>query len=1449
MNTGAGKYTIIINLGHAVLVFFAVFATVKLGMVMANTPYFTPFIWPAYGITAGFCILFGYRALIPAGIAMLMAFHFHDYQEVELFVQPLRIMLVMAIVGLLISFVKAYVIRKVFPRNDFLLYPRQVALLVILLVGLTLITTLIFWLSGFAIDYLPHQMVRSLIVAWAGADLIGSLIFIPFVISFSKHYSGQPRAGGYLELFLLSTVILSAVFFMLLLEPEFSTKLSYFFIPFFFWIAFRYNLRDAMISLILLAAVSTHIAYRDTLTAGGREFFYSLYLFQLYLFLVAPVFLLINSFSVRFRSLLQGFNSEKSKLNKQTREFLAEEEMQISEQFSLFHSALEKNPISIFITDIRGKIQYVNHAFTQISGYSRSEAIGQPASILNSGYHSEVFYSELWSTILKGDTWHGEVYNKRKDGSFIWEDVTIAPIKHGTDITHFVCNKVDITDKKRILDSLKGSEERFRLLAENAPILIARINQLGVITYINQGIGNAERERLMGKPIYQIIDEAYHSLTGENLALSFKGKINTSFRIRSSSTGEERKYLDVLVAPVIEEKQVNSAIVLLQDITELIDSKERILHSDRKYKLMADNVDDLIWVMNKELEFTFLSPSVYSISGYQADEIVRIRLRRLIPELPVRLITEVNKLRRNAINDFLLLPDLKWEKKLIKKDGTEVWLESRINPVFNTNKKFDGLIGVSRDITMRKKSEIALRQSEEKFRAFFDNTSAIILMIDPGTTVIESANKAAIDFYGLDHDDLGKIDFGTISQLSGEGVQEYIEGILSGKRRVLTMQHITRNGRLKDVEVLPTPVNIENKIVLFTIVQDITRRKKAIAALKESESKKLALLKIIPDLIYVVNREGIILDVYTDQPANLTSPPDKLLGRRLMDIIPGTASKRFLKAIDQSFEAREVQSFEYSFTLNGETQYEEARFIVSGHNEMLVILRDISELKRSELELKRAWEEAERANSAKSVFLANMSHEIRTPINSIIGFTELLGRELAESRFENYINSIRSSSKTLLSLIEDILDLSKIEAGKLTLQPGPVNLKTIVAEIRHMFWVKITEKDVDLETSVAADIPTIIFADELRIRQILINLLSNAVKFTEKGKIKLEVGVASRYEKNKKPFLDLDIMVSDTGIGIAPEFQKEIFEVFRQQDEQDSRKYGGTGLGLAITRRLIDLMGGKITLKSKLGKGSSFRVTLPDIPAEEIRPRIQPAGEARSNRLFFRDASILIADDVDTNRALLKGLLKGENLHIHEAADGEEALDIVSKTRIDILLLDLNMPKASGFLVAETMKKNPKLKNIPIIAISATSISPEESGKAANFDVFLEKPLNMRLLQSYIAKYITSYAPEPRKTETTRDVTIAGSILEGIKDRPAFRKQLKAMNQSLQSVKNSSSFDEIREYGNSLLAFAEKFSIASLSEISEEIYNAVDNFDIEEINKLFVRLSVQFKSLQDELSK
>lgn len=458
-------------------------------------------------------------------------------------------------------------------------------------------------------------------------------------------------------------------------------------------------------------------------------------------------------------------------------------------------------------------------------------------------------------------------------------------------------------------------------------------------------------------------------------------------------------------------------------------------------------------------------------------------------------------------------------------------------------------------------------------------------------------------------------------------------------------------------------------------------------------------------------------------------------------------------------------------------------------------------------ELATAKAEAEEANSLKSEFLANMSHEIRTPMNAIIGFTDLLAKSVKDPTEINYVQSVKNSSKVLLRIINDILDLSKVEAGKMHLELCSTDIKEIADELLSIFSYKADSKNIDLKISVDDKVQGALMLDEVRLRQILFNLLSNALKFTHKGYIRVHFKVISF-----DPYYNLVITVEDTGIGIAKDQIENIFAAFTQHKDQINREYGGTGLGLTIVTKLLELMNGKIELKSDLNKGSVFTITLKELRASsksQIKPELKYKTE-----LKFEASSILVTDDIELNRKLICEHLKETPLIIYQASNGQEAIDIIEKSHIDLVLMDIKMPIMNGYEATKIIKSR---YSLPIIAVTASVLTSRTSEENKIFDSFLEKPLSLDELMDTLCEFLPCKRIEKNMKERT---TLESVMLE------KYLNECPKLLIALHNAREDGDMESIKSFAYMLEECYKKENIQEFNLISEQLLLAVESFDI-----------------------
>jgi signal transduction histidine kinase/CheY-like chemotaxis protein/Tfp pilus assembly protein PilF len=502
---------------------------------------------------------------------------------------------------------------------------------------------------------------------------------------------------------------------------------------------------------------------------------------------------------------------------------------------------------------------------------------------------------------------------------------------------------------------------------------------------------------------------------------------------------------------------------------------------------------------------------------------------------------------------------------------------------------------------------------------------------------------------------------------------------------------------------------------------------------------------------------------------------------------------------------------------------------IAAEEQKQIALNSVEELQNAQKELYEAKVEADKANRIKSEFLANMSHEIRTPLNAVLGFSELLKGNTAGEKYERYLDGVLKAGKSLLSLINDILDLSKIEAGEIEIKKVNVDLRMLIEELDQIFSQVASEKKLVLKITIEPDhVPVNIITDELRLRQILFNLLGNAIKFTHEGSVTLAIKLTPSSSNN---LVNVWFNVTDTGIGIPLSQQYAIFEPFKQQEGQNTGKYGGTGLGLTITNRLVHLMGGNISVSSEQGKGSLFTVLLPKV--EVGKPQEQKKLPRQDLYSVFNGQTILVAEDIEANREVLDAFLSEYDLNVVFASNGQEALDLMETITPHVVLMDLMMPVMDGNTAIMRMRSDDRFSQVVIIAITSAVLQSKETLARELCDDYLSKPVQKDKLLRSIAKALLN------KSVTTK----------GQKDVSVFEMERKLKSNlrtelfdKWSDIRQLKSIDDITTFSIELKKFAVVNKSAELEKYAERLHFFADNFEVEKMNLLFDKFGAIIES-------
>jgi PAS domain S-box-containing protein len=640
------------------------------------------------------------------------------------------------------------------------------------------------------------------------------------------------------------------------------------------------------------------------------------------------------------------------------------------------------------------------------------------------------------------------------------------------------------------------------------------------------------------------------------------------------------------------------------------------------------------------------------------------------------------------------------------------------------------LLGIWHDISERVRSENKLKRSE----LMLNETQQLTHSGSWEQDIITGKNywsKEAFNIFGLPITDEGPSTEAFDKMIYPEDRDKYLDAIRkalhAGENSSFDLRIVLESGEVKHIHAIGQPFfNEQGKLTkLHGAIMDITQRKKAEETIRQKEELLRTFIEYTPAAIAMLDRNMVYIAASKVWTTSYKLNYTQIIGKSHYEVFPDIPD--VWKEYHRRCLAGEVLSCEEDPFVRESGHVEwikwEIRPWYEKENEVggiVMFTEVITEQKDAKEALIRAKEQAEQAAIAKSEFLSTMSHEIRTPMNAVIGFTHLLMQNPREDQVE-YLKTLKFSAENLLVLINDILDFNKIEAGMIVFEEVDFSIKDLVSNIREAMVQKAREKDIQLKLLVDDELPDVLIGDPVRLGQIITNLVSNAVKFTDKGKVVITASLINR--DDKKTVIGFE--VKDTGIGIPEDKQQYIFESFTQASSNTTRRFGGTGLGLAITRRLLELQGSSIELKSKVGEGSvfSFELTFQNSWSKLEKPGIITSLSKES----LSGTRLLIAEDNQTNVLLAQQFFKQWDVECDVAENGIIALQLVQTNDYDLVLMDLQMPEMDGYDTTRKIRElaDTKYKQLPVIALTASAmLNIQDRAFLVGMNAYISKPFN-----------------------------------------------------------------------------------------------------------------------------
>ncbi len=937
---------------------------------------------------------------------------------------------------------------------------------------------------------------------------------------------------------------------------------------------------------------------------------------------------------------------------------------------------------------------------------------------------------------------------RRKDGTVIIVEISTRRLEDGRIVTI----ARDITDRKRAEEALRLSEAQLRSAIDIAQLSFYEWNpQTDARTW------DAGLKKIWGLPPDTSLDNeifltGVHPYDREAVQAAITrssdpvgdGLYTAEYRVIGQQDKQER-WITARGKTFFEGNTAVHHVGVVQDITERKRAEDALATSEADLRALFASMRDVVLVLDAQGQYLQIAPTNPDLLYKPTAELLGRTIHEVLPAAHADNILHL-------IRQALETQEPVHIEYSLPIGESEIWFDGTVSPMGE-----DKVFWIARDITKRKRADESLRESEERFRLMFANSPLPMWVYDEESLQFLEINEAAMVRYGYSRDEFLSMRITDIQPT--EEMPRLMENLAQARLALKSSgewRHQKKDEQIIDVQITSHTFQFgeHSKDAILVVAEDITERKRAEEALRASEEKFRAIFENTLDAEFITDEKGRFVDVNHAASKLIGLPAEELVGHSYSEFQNWKSATELGRLHDQVAERGEASGDLQFVGANGETtdvEYSSKANFIPGYH--LSVAHDLTERRRTE-EARMARDAAERANRAKSEFLSRMSHELRTPLNAILGFGQLLQMDSTTPEQLESVDYIVKAGSHLLKLIDEVLDIARIEEGKLTISIEPVFVRDVLQESLDLVQTLAAHRNIELNADLEWMDNCYVMADRQMLQQVLLNLLANAIKYNrEGGQVNVSCGEVSYEANGAKQGLDpqspdspqllakVRIAVRDTGSGLSPDKLARLFTPFERLGAEHGN-VDGTGLGLALSKHLVKAMGGTIGVESEQGMGSTFWVELSS--ADEHMPGLEllVTGPLYTFQVDDQSRTMLYIEDNLSNLRLVDRILKKwPEINLITAMQGQMGLDMAYEHRPDLILLDLHLPDMTGNEVLRRLREDPRTASIPVVVLSADA-NPRHIEKLleAGAQAYLTKPLNVKQLLKVVGETVTRTA-------------------------------------------------------------------------------------------------------------